>query len=324
LRFLALILALAASAAQATETLDELEVEDQPGPKMWRVSKDDHELWIIGTVTPTPVGLKWNSRQVQAAVREADEVLAPVGYGIHLGVRNAFTVMRYLPQLMKLRDNPDGALLRDLLPADQYARWTKLHLAAYGKPPDDEGKWRPMFIADDLYAKTLKSMGLTGGDVIWPKLNALAGEAKVPINRHTFTTSMENADPKMLLAEFRNFPRQTEIDCLVETMDHIEKKLPLAKDGAHAWSTGDTASLQADLSWTSHQSCSEMAFNASSLHGRIEALTEQGREYWRGMVSYALLNKKTTVTAVPIRVLLGPDSLLDYLHSSGHLVESPR
>jgi uncharacterized protein YbaP (TraB family) len=318
------LLAVAASAANATQALDGIEVADQPGPKMWRVSRDEHELWIIGTVAPTPVDLKWNSREVQAVVRESDEVLAYVNYGIHLGVRNAFTVMRYLPQLMKLRNNPDGALLRDLLPADQYARWTRLHLAAYGKPADDEEKWRPMFVADDLYAQTLKSRGLTGSDVIWPRLIALAGESKVPVNRRTFSTKIENEDPKKLLAEFRDFPRQVEIDCLVATMDHIEKRLPLADAGARAWSIGDIAPLQADLSWTSHASCTEAAFNASSLHGRMEAQLEQGREYWRGIVSYALLNKQTTVTALPIRVLLGPDSLLDYLRNSGFLVESPR
>jgi uncharacterized protein YbaP (TraB family) len=323
LRSLILLIALAAGVAQATENLEELHVDDQPGPKMWRVSKDGHELWIIGTVTPTPVDLKWNSRQVQAAVRESDEVLAPVGYGLHLGVRNAFTVMRYLPQFMKLRDNPDGALLHDLLPADQFQRYAKLHLAAYGKPLDDEDKWRPMFIADDLYAKTLKSRALSGIDIMWPRLNALAGDAKVPVNRHTFTTQLDNADPKQLLVEFRNYPRQSEINCLLATMDYIEKQLPLVGDRAHAWAIGDPAVLQADLTWTSRESCTGTAISASSLHGRIEVLQEQGREYWRGMVSYALLNKKSTVTALPIRVLLGPDNLLDYLRSSGHLVESP-
>ena len=317
------LLAQAASAVAATLALDEIEVADQPGPRMWRVSKDDHELWIIGTITPTPAGMKWNSREVQAVVRESDEVLAYVGYGVHLGFRNAFTVMRYLPKLMKMRDNPDGALLRNLLPADQYERYARLHIAAYGEPPEEEEKWRPMFVADDLYAHTLKSQGLTGGDVIWPKLMALAGESKVPVNRRVFETKIENEDPKKLLAEFRDFPRQVEIDCLVATMDHIEKRLPLADPAARAWSIGDIASLQADLSWTSRASCTEAAFNASSLHGRMEPLLEQGREYWRGIVSYALLNKKTTVTALPIRVLLGPDSLLDYLRSGGYLVETP-
>jgi uncharacterized protein YbaP (TraB family) len=317
------LLALFAVGTPATETLEELNVEDQSGPKMWRISKDEHELWIIGTVTPTPVDLKWNSRQVQAAVRGSDEVLAYVSYGVHLGVRNVFTVMRYLPRFMKLRDNPDGAMLRDLLPADQYERYARLHVAAYGKPVDDEEKWRPMFVADDLYAKTLKSAGLTGSDVIWPRLIAIAGEAKVPVNRRTFTVAMDNADPKQLLAEFRDFPRQTEIDCLIATMDHIERQVPMIHDGARAWAIGDVARLESDLAWTSHESCTEAAFNASSLHGKIEDLTRQGREYWRGIVSYALLNRKSTVTALPIRVLLGPDSLLDYLRNSGYLVETP-
>ena len=102
-----------------------------------------------------------------------------------------------------------------------------------------------------------------------------------------------------------------------------EKQLPLVGDRAHAWAIGDPAVLQADLTWTSRENCTGTAISASSLHGRIEVLQEQGREYWRGMVSYALLNKKSTVTALPIRVLLGPDNLLDYLRSSGHLVESP-
>lgn len=34
----------------------------QPGPKMWRVNKGDHELWIFGTLSLLPKKMQWDSQ----------------------------------------------------------------------------------------------------------------------------------------------------------------------------------------------------------------------------------------------------------------------
>jgi hypothetical protein len=39
---------------QATELDQVLVTGEQPGPGLWKVSKDDHVLWILGTLAPLP------------------------------------------------------------------------------------------------------------------------------------------------------------------------------------------------------------------------------------------------------------------------------
>jgi uncharacterized protein YbaP (TraB family) len=323
LRIAAFLIVLAPIAVSAGEALDEVQVIEQPGPRMWRISKDDHQLWIIGTVSPSPLDLQWNSKQVQVVMKEADELLIPANYGI-MFAGNPFTVMRYVPQLMKLRNNPDGAQLRDLLPPEQFERWKKLYSEAYGKPPGDDQRWRPMLLADTLYDQTLDSRNLTRSDLVWPRLNALAKESSVPTHRREFPVALGGKHIKPLLTEFREFPRDVEIKCLIATMDHIEQQVPLIEGQATDWAVGDPGLLESDLAWANRRECSLEAVLQSSLQENLQAQAELGKEYWRGIVSYALLSRKTTVTAIPIRELTGTDGLFDYLRASGYLIESPR
>ena len=34
----------------------------QPGPGLWKVSKGEHVLWILGTLSPLPNQMQWDSR----------------------------------------------------------------------------------------------------------------------------------------------------------------------------------------------------------------------------------------------------------------------
>jgi len=64
----------AASAATETPTLDEVLVTgERAGPGMWRVSKVDHELWILGVQSPLPKELSWR----YTAVNQSDAGTAP-------------------------------------------------------------------------------------------------------------------------------------------------------------------------------------------------------------------------------------------------------
>ncbi|MGV7186159.1 TraB/GumN family protein, partial [Xanthomonas axonopodis pv. bauhiniae] len=35
----------------------------QPGPGLWKVSKGDHVLWILGTLSPLPKDLEWQATE---------------------------------------------------------------------------------------------------------------------------------------------------------------------------------------------------------------------------------------------------------------------
>ena len=47
----------------------------QPGPGMWKVSKGDNVLWIMGTQSPLPKKMEWASRDVEKTIARADEIL---------------------------------------------------------------------------------------------------------------------------------------------------------------------------------------------------------------------------------------------------------
>lgn len=49
----------------------------QPGPGLWRVSHEGNVLWILGTVSPLPAKMKWESAEVEAVIADSQQVLLP-------------------------------------------------------------------------------------------------------------------------------------------------------------------------------------------------------------------------------------------------------
>ncbi|RZA18030.1 MAG: TraB/GumN family protein, partial [Proteobacteria bacterium] len=136
----------------------------QPGPGMWKVSKGEHVLWVLATVTPLPKGMQWLSRDVEAVIAQAQEVIDPPGVTFNSGV-GMVRGMLMIPSLLKARKSPDGRTLREILPAPVYARWVVLKARYLGR---DEGveKWRPIFASQELYQAALKKSGLTQSGVV--------------------------------------------------------------------------------------------------------------------------------------------------------------
>ena len=47
----------------------------QPGPGLWKVSKDNHVMWVLGTLTPLPRRMEWQSKQVEQVIAQSQELL---------------------------------------------------------------------------------------------------------------------------------------------------------------------------------------------------------------------------------------------------------
>lgn len=43
----------------------------QPGPGLWKVSKGDHVLWILGTLSPLPKRLQWQATEVETIIGQS-------------------------------------------------------------------------------------------------------------------------------------------------------------------------------------------------------------------------------------------------------------
>ncbi len=203
---------------------------------MWKVSKGDHTMWIMGTVAPVPAKITWRSKQVDAVIGMTGEILGnpSVRAGANIGV---FGALRLIPAALRARNNPDGSTLRDVLPADVYARYSARYQRFHGRAPDPDDKFRPLFAADQLFHQALKKSGLKEQSPVWPTVEKLARQHKVRIRERQFEVPLQ--DPRGLIADLARIPRDKEVACLTSTLDYIDRELPIIKRRAEAWAVGD-------------------------------------------------------------------------------------
>src|SRR2546430_15540450 len=125
--------AAAARAQQPAPTADastpssetEIVVEGRhEGPRMWRVRKGDHTLWILGTISPLPKKMVWQPDAVQEVLRNTQEgVPAWPTYGIGA---NPLTALRVYIEWRRPQKPPGHMPLPPAPPPPLYARGAAL------------------------------------------------------------------------------------------------------------------------------------------------------------------------------------------------------
>src|SRR5262245_55155035 len=50
---------------------------EQPGPGLWKVSRDGHVMWVFGTIGEVPDTIRWRTKEIEARIAESQEVLYP-------------------------------------------------------------------------------------------------------------------------------------------------------------------------------------------------------------------------------------------------------
>jgi hypothetical protein len=97
---------------QADEIDEILVVGEQPGPGLWLVYKGDHVLRVLGTVSPIPKNMQWQSKQVEAALAESQEFITPPNIKMEIGF---WGKVGLLPSLIGIKNNPESQKLADVL-----------------------------------------------------------------------------------------------------------------------------------------------------------------------------------------------------------------
>jgi uncharacterized protein YbaP (TraB family) len=319
-----MLMLLGAAAASAAESPDQLLDEvlvtgERPGPAMWKVTSGDHTLWIMGTLSPLPAKMKWKSKQAEEVIVRSGEILAESvsTYDTDLGLRGAFGLLR---AALRARHNPDGATLREALPPEVYERWHAAHRQWFGKPPGRKERARPSYAAFLLFEQALKKSGLTEEPMVWETTERLARRHDVKIRRRQFTFRLE--DPRGMVEDLANVPREREIACLIATMDYIEREMPDLKRRAQAWATGNVAALRA-LPPGEPEACGDELGEGTRFKEQLDREQAQFRADWPGIVDWLLLVHPTSFTTLPIEDLLKPDGPLSALRAKGYTVEEP-
>jgi hypothetical protein len=291
----------------------------QPGPGLWRVSRDGHELWILGTLSPLPKRMEWESRDVEATIARSQAVLLPPGGRLEVE-GGALRGLFLLPSVLGARDNPDDASLADVVPADLYARWTVLKARYLGRDRAIE-KRRPIFAASKLYGKALSKAGLSLDDRIVPVVRKAAKRHDVPIVRSEIEIVLE--EPKAAVKEFKR-TKLDDVECFRLTLERVETDLGTMQERANAWATGDVAWLR-EQRWSDQgRACADAFLHAGALEKRgLRGVEERLAAAWLASAERALGEHRTSFAVLPIRLILDSKGYVARLAERGYTVEAP-
>lgn len=291
---------------------------EQPGPGLWKVSKGNHVMWILGTVSPLPKRMKWRSGHVEEVIAGSQQVLAEESVKANIGF---FRGLRLLPAVLRARYNPDGAVLEDLVDAETYARWLPLR-AKYFDDDKDVEKIRPMFIAFQLYAKAIDDVDLTRKNITSKVIKRAAKKNRVKVKSPRIRLEVD--DPRQAIKDFTETPRDADVACFVETIASLESDVDAMKARANAWAVGDVEALRKLPVPVQEATCREAVTSAPGLQDEIEDAKERVISGWVDDAVEALGANAVTFAVLPMfEVLDSENGRLAALRRQGYEVTSP-
>ena len=294
---------------------------EQPGPGLWKVSSGDHVLWILGTLSPLPKGIHWQSKEVEETIASAQEVLDSPRIKMNAEI-GFFGKLRLLPTLVGVRDNPDHATLQQVVPADLYARWIALKTKYFGSGRGRNIEtWRPIFAAIELWDEAIRKTGLTRSDITGDVVRDAAKRAGLEPVTPTYTIDID--DPRAAVKQFKQ-GSMDDLDCFRKTLDRIDSDIGAMTVRANAWATGDIATLRTLRDSDQREAClaavtgSDMARE----HG-VGDVPERIEKVWLDAASAALAKNAVTFARLPINELVAKDGYLAKLKARGYTIEAP-
>ena len=325
---------------------------EQPGPGLWKVSRDGRVMWVFGSILEVPDTIRWRTKEVEARIAESQEVLFPGWPRVKVDI-GVFEAMTLVPLAFKAAKNPDGARLKDLLEPEAYAAWTRLK-AKYLGDDDDIEKYRPS-VAEEKLRNAMGKRNRRSWDMdfkyVQPVIEKLARKHRVRINElPPVVRKLEVEKPRAILKAARELDL-AESACVGRNLLQLEQAdakgpMPFNVAWINAWATGDldalraaavptdapkpedciTTALDAAVNQTDSELPSEVRRGVGILKQQedLYALaSEESRRNWIAAAEAALANNSSTFAVLPINLVVESYSWVAKLQEKGYVVEGP-
>lgn len=292
------------------------------GPGFWQVYKDDeHDLWIMGTLSPRPANIQWDATEAKRLVSGADLVLWPAMYGVDIK-SNIFQQAILGYGYLKAQKNPNGKTLKEVVSPELYARWLQAK-AIYMPRNSSVERQRPLTAAQELLDAAVKLSRLSKEPIIVPALGETIKAGQIPQLQPRFIVHLTNAQAKAALTDVRH-QDLNDVRCLEATLDSIEQDMPRMVANANAWATGEIDKLSFNALAKREALCADAMMNPefSAKYGIPNIPTSISNE-WLKEAEKAMSTKGVTVAFLPIENLVGPGNVLDMLRAKGYTVNGP-
>jgi uncharacterized protein YbaP (TraB family) len=294
-------------------TLDAVLVTgEHEGPRMWKVSKGEHTLWILGVYGPLPQKMKWRSQAVEDVIKDSQEVISAPAVQINPSwIRGVFL----LPKYYSIQKNPNHASLSTVVPTDTYVRFAALK-AKYAPRDKSIESLAPGFAALKLYGNSVTDTGLTFDTKLWSTVTTLAKKHSVPVT----VVWVKGNDLSPWMDQVRDIPPSAHNECLNSTLTRIESDMTALRARANAWATGDIKAFRFLPYEENGNKCQDLWLNHTPIG---IALMQQTMPRWFEAVDEALAKNRSTFTVFAMTRLLQPDGPLAALRAKGYSVEEP-
>lgn len=271
-----------------------------------------------GHALPAPRNMTWRSKQVEAVIAQSKQVIERTNVSANIGFWRS---MRLLPAALRARKNPDGAVLKDILPPDLYARWMTQKLKYMGNDRGIE-EWRPMFAGLQLFSKALKKSGLTDDSPVVPVVRKAAKKHGVPLLKLSIKIDLD--DPKQAIRDFTQTPRDLDIACLAATIERLETDMEPMKQRAKAWAVGDVDELRRLAFPKQRTACQEALMSAPALQDEFNDVKNRVINEWLMAAEAALAKNDVSLAVLPVEEILSTDGRFAKLKEKGYTVEWPQ
>jgi uncharacterized protein YbaP (TraB family) len=275
----------------------------KPGPVMWRVTKGDSSVILIGFVGPVPKDFAWNKEGVTDALKGARQLLLNAQASI--GLVEGLWFLAWHSGDIHL---PDGTTVEQTLPEPLRKRYLAA-LAKSLKDADTYSSLRPPLAVLRLEGDVIDAEGLTGKE----PANSIES-----IARHLGVSAkpVANYEALPMLRMLPQMSAAANETCVKDALDDIDAITAHAKPAAEAWAAGNLDMLKANWSEQRFQSCIELVPGASVLFQRAVHDSVAA-------VKTALTKPGKTVMIVSFGALLRKDGILDSLKAEGLQIDEP-
>jgi hypothetical protein len=275
----------------------------KPGPVMWRVTKGDSSVVLIGFVGPVPKGLSWNKDGVTDALTGARQLLTNATASVGL-----FEGLWYLTWHSGDVYLPGGTTVDKMLPDSLRKRYVAA-LAKSHHDADHYATLRPPLALLRLEGDVIDAEDLTGKE---------PAKSIEDIARHLGVSAKPVASYEAL-PMLRALPQMSAAAneaCVKDALDDLDDIAAHAKPAAQAWAVGDLDTLKANWSDQRFQSCIQLVPGVSVLFQRAVHDSVAA-------VNAALTKPGKTVMIASFGALLKKDGVLDSLKAEGLQIEEP-
>lgn len=290
-----------------------------PGPALWKVSKGDHVMWVLGISSPLPKHMEWESSKVDHLIASSQQVLRLPN--LEIGAKLGFWGQLFLlPSMIGMKKLPEGQTLRQVLPPALYSRW-QVQEKKYLGHSGDADRLRPTFAGEKLYNAALSQSGLSDSSTVVDAVYSAAKKNKVLLTNTSYTLVLD--DPRSTLKKFK----KTTMDdqrCLTDSMDAIDQNLSQATEQANAWATGDLPTLKKILSTKQKAEC--LSAIGSSQFAKDLGMTDipnRIEQAWVKAAEAALAKDAQSVALLNMNQILTSNDYLSVLQKDGYTVTSP-